>query len=68
MRLFKRNILDDRGTALMEFVLIMPIFCFMIFCIIQLSLVCMAKQLTHYAAYSAARRFVVTNCLPLALG
>ena len=47
----KDNIIDDRGTALMEFVLIMPIFVFMIFCIIQLSLVCMAKQLTHYLIY-----------------
>ncbi len=57
----KDNIIDDRGTALMEFVLIMPIFVFMIFCIIQLSLVCMAKQLTHYAAYSAARAAIVYN-------
>ncbi|MBO4512782.1 MAG: pilus assembly protein [Victivallales bacterium] len=55
------HIMDDRGTALMEFVLVMPIFVFMIFCIIQLSLVCMAKQLTHYAAYSAARAAIVYN-------
>ena len=53
------NIRDDSGTALMEFVLVMPILVFMIFCTIQLSLVCMAKQLTHYAAYSAARAVVV---------
>ncbi len=61
--MIKKNsyILDDKGTALMEFVLIMPIFCFTIFCIIQLSLVCMAKQLTHYAAYSAARAAIVYN-------
>ena len=60
--IIKRNsLVDDRGTALMEFVLIMPIFVFMIFCIIQLSLVCMAKQLTHYAAYSAARACIVYN-------
>ena len=50
---------DDNGTALMEFVLVMPIFVFMIFCIIQLALVCMAKQMTHYAAYSAARAAIV---------
>ena len=55
------HIMDDRGTALMEFVLIMPIFVFMVFCIIQLSLVCMAKQLVHYAAYSAARAAIVYN-------
>jgi len=55
----KRAILDDKGTALMEFVLIMPLLVFMIFCIIQLALVCMAKQLTHYAAYSAARAAIV---------
>lgn len=52
---------DDSGTALMEFVLVMPIFVFMVFCIIQLSLVCMAKQLTHYAAFSAARACIVYN-------
>jgi len=50
---------DDQGTALMEFVLVMPILVFMIFCIAQLALVCMAKQLTHYAAYSAARAVIV---------
>ena len=61
MTTIRKHILDDRGTALMEFVLIMPIFVFMIFCIIQLSLVCMAKQLTHYAAYSAARAAIVYN-------
>ena len=54
-----KHIGDDTGTALMEFVLVMPIFVFMVFCIIQLSLVCMAKQLTHYAAYSAARAAIV---------
>ena len=45
----------------MEFVLVMPIFVFTIFGIIQLALVCMAKQLTHYAAYSAARAAIVYN-------
>lgn len=53
------DIRDDGGTALMEFVMVMPILVFMIFCTIQLSLVCMAKQLTHYAAYSAARAVIV---------
>lgn len=55
------NIKDDRGTVLMEFVLVMPILVFMIFCIMQLAIVCMAKQLVHYAAYSAARAAIVYN-------
>ncbi|MBQ6470834.1 MAG: pilus assembly protein [Victivallales bacterium] len=52
---------DENGTALMEFVLVMPLLVFMIFCTIQLALVCMAKQMTHYAAYSAARAALVYN-------
>ena len=50
---------DDNGTVTMEFVLVMPILVFLIFGIIQLSLVCLARQLTHYAAYSAARTAIV---------
>ena len=58
----RRNIwTDENGTALMEFVLVMPLFVFMIFCIIQLSLVCIAKQMVHYAAFSAARAAIVYN-------
>ena len=57
----KNFLQDDNGTALMEFVLVMPIFFFMIFCTIQLSLVCIAKQMVHYAAYSAARAAIVYN-------
>ncbi|MBR0458894.1 MAG: pilus assembly protein [Victivallales bacterium] len=59
MKRWKLDIQDDKGTALMEFVLVMPLFVFMIFCIIQLALVCMAKQLLHYAAFSAARAAIV---------
>ena len=50
---------DDDGTALMECVLVMPLLVFMIFMLIQLSLVCMARQVLHYAAYSAARATLV---------
>ncbi|MBP5637972.1 MAG: pilus assembly protein [Victivallales bacterium] len=53
------TLLDDRGTVLMEFVMVMPILVFMIFCIIQLAIVCMAKQVTYYAAFSAARAAIV---------
>ena len=50
---------DDDGTVLMECVLVMPLLVFMIFMLIQLSLVCMARQVLHYAAYSAARATLV---------
>jgi len=43
----------------MEFVIVMPILVFMIFGIIQLSIICMVKQVTHYAAYNAARAAIV---------
>jgi len=50
---------DDQGTVLMEFVMVMPILVFMIFGIIQLSIICMVKQVTHYAAFNAARAAIV---------
>ena len=50
---------DDDGTALMECALVMPLLVFLIFMLIQLSLVCMARQVVHYAAYSAARATLV---------
>lgn len=50
---------SEDGTALMECALVMPLLVFLIFMLIQLSLVCMARQVVHYAAYSAARATLV---------
>ncbi len=49
----------EKGTMLMEFVLIMPILLFLILGLIQLSLIWRAKFLTSYAAYSGARAAIV---------
>ena len=49
----------DEGSVLMEFILVMPILFFLIFGLIQFSLIWMARLMTHYAAYSAARAAIV---------
>ena len=43
----------------MEFILVMPILLFLIFGLIQFSLIWMARLMTQYAAYSAARAAIV---------
>lgn len=49
----------DKGSVLMECVLVMPILLFLILGIVQFSQIIVAKLLTHYAAYSAARAAIV---------
>ncbi len=51
----------DKGSMMVEAVLVLPIFVLTIFFIIQISLVWTAKQLTYYAAYCAARAAMVYN-------
>ena len=52
---------DNNGSVLMECVLVMPILLFIILGIAQLSYIWVAKLMTHYAAYSAARAAIVYN-------
>jgi hypothetical protein len=49
----------DGGSVLMEFVIILPLLCFFIFGLMQLALLCLAKQMTEYAAFSGARAAMV---------
>ena len=49
------------GSILMETVLVMPILFFLVFGIIQFSLVWMAQQFTEYAAFCAARSLLVSR-------
>ena len=51
----------DKGSMMMEAVLVLPIFVLVIFFIIQISLVWVAKELTYYAAYCSARASMVYN-------
>ena len=55
------RIISDRGSVLMEFVIVAPMLLLLIFGIIQFAYIFMAKQLTFYAAYSAARTALVYN-------
>jgi len=50
-----------RGTMLMEAVLVLPLLMVMICCIFQLSGLAMARVMTEYAAYAAARTLVVSS-------
>ena len=49
----------QQGSVLAEFVIVMPILVFMIFGTIQISMVWMARLMTRYAAYCAARTAIV---------
>ncbi len=51
----------DKGSMMMEAVLVLPIFVLTIFFIIQISLVWVAKELTYYAAFCSARAAMVYN-------
>lgn len=50
-----------RGQAMVEFVLVMPLLLFAIFIIMQIALICVARHMTHYAAYCAARAAIVNE-------
>jgi hypothetical protein len=51
----------QQGDVIIEFVLVFPLIMLLFFCCIQLTHFWIAKQLLHYAAYSAARTTLVTN-------
>ena len=46
---------NDRGSVLLEFIIVMPVLLLLIFGTVQFALILMAKQLTQYAAFNAAR-------------
>ena len=50
-----------QGSMMLEAVLVMPVFVFLVFLIIQASFVWTARQMTLYAAYCAARAALVYN-------
>jgi len=52
------------GTVLMEFVLAFPIVLTLMLAIIQFAHIMIARQVVHYAAFSAARVALVTMCSP----
>ncbi len=52
---------DNRGSIMLETVLVLPIFVLIIFFLIQITFVWTAKQMTYYAAYCGARAALVYN-------
>lgn len=52
---------DEKGSIMLETVLVLPIFVLIIFFLIQISFVWTAKQMTYYAAYCGARAALVYN-------
>lgn len=57
----KRRFRSDRGSILMEFVIVAPMLLLLIFGIIQFAFIFMARELLYYASYSAARTALVYN-------
>lgn len=51
----------QKGSMLLEAVITMPLFVILVFVIIQMSFVWVAKEVTHYAAYCGARAALVYN-------
>lgn len=51
----------QRGSMLLEAAVTMPLFVILVFVIIQMSFVWVAKEVTHYAAYCGARAALVYN-------
>lgn len=52
---------DEKGSIMLETVLVLPIFVLIIFFLIQISFVWTARQMTYYAAYCGARAALVYN-------
>lgn len=50
-----------RGSMMLESVLVLPIFVLLVFFLIQMTFVWVAKQMTYYAAYCGARAALVYN-------
>lgn len=51
-----------RGQALTEFLLVIPLFFFLLLAVVQLSLLYSAFQVVQYASFSAARAAIVRPC------
>ena len=51
----------ERGSMMLEAVLVLPIFVLIVFYVIQMTFVWTAKQMTYYAAYCGARAALVYN-------
>jgi hypothetical protein len=49
------------GTVLMEFIMAFPIVLTLMLAVVQFAHICIARQVVHYAAYSAARTAMVTT-------
>jgi len=49
------------GTVLMEFIMAFPIVLTLMLAVVQFAHICIARQVVHYAAYSAARAAMVTT-------
>ena len=55
------SFMEERGSIMMETVLVLPIFVLIVFFVIQMTFVWTAKQMTYYAAYCGARAALVYN-------
>ena len=51
----------QNGSMLLEAAITMPLYVILVFVIIQMSFVWVAKEVTHYAAYCGARAALVYN-------
>jgi hypothetical protein len=57
----KRHKKGASGTVLMEFIMAFPIVLTLMLAVVQFAHICIARQVVHYAAYSAARAAMVTT-------
>ncbi len=57
-----RRLRGAEGQAIAEFVLVIPFFFFLLLGVVQFSLLYLAYQVVHYAAFSAARAAIVRPC------
>ena len=60
-RFARRTCRDDRGQALVEAAIVMPLMTFLILGILQLTMMQHARVMTEYAAFNAARAGIVWN-------
>jgi uncharacterized protein (UPF0333 family) len=59
MRILQRLKNDERGQSLLEFIISFPIVLFLVLAIMQFALMWNAKQVVNYAAFCAARSYIV---------
>jgi Flp pilus assembly protein TadG len=59
MRILRRLRNDEQGQSLLEFVISFPIVLFLVLAIMQFALMWNAKQVVNYAAFCAARSYIV---------